>query len=93
MCFYFFKLLFYFKNFPLPSLPLRADEAPIFRILTIVVFVAGYITARFSLITAAIDLGYSAWDLGIVVRSFSRGWRKLNPALFEATDMCVFMLD
>ncbi|CAZ85429.1 unnamed protein product [Tuber melanosporum] len=37
-------------------------------VLTIVVFIAGYITARFSLITQAIDLGYFAWDHGVLGR-------------------------
>lgn len=37
------------------------------RLLAILVFIAGYITARFSLITQAIDLAYFAWDHGVVV--------------------------
>lgn len=37
------------------------------RLLVIVVFISGYITARFSLITQAIDLAYFAWDHGVVV--------------------------
>lgn len=42
----------------------RADQG---RLLAIVVFISGYITARFSLITQAIDLAYFAWDHGVVV--------------------------
>lgn len=42
----------------------RADQG---RLLAIVVFISGYITARLSLITQAIDLAYFAWDHGVVV--------------------------
>lgn len=42
----------------------RADQG---RLLAILVFISGYITARLSLITQAVDLAYFAWDHGVVV--------------------------
>ncbi|CUS15625.1 unnamed protein product [Tuber aestivum] len=50
-------------------------------VLTIVVFIAGYITARFSLITQAIDLGYFAWDHGVLGRA-TKGFLILSLFFF-----------
>lgn len=39
-----------------------------FSILTLAIFVAGYITARWDLVTRLYDLAIFAWDHGVVVR-------------------------
>ena len=41
-----------------------------FSILTLAIFVAGYITARWDLVTRLYDLAIFAWDHGVVVSSF-----------------------
>ena len=38
-----------------------------FSILTLAIFVAGYITARWDLVTRLYDLAIFAWDHGVVV--------------------------
>jgi phosphatidylinositol glycan class Q protein len=40
-----------------------------FSILTLAIFVAGYITARWDLVTRLYELAIFAWDHGVVVRS------------------------
>lgn len=40
-----------------------------FSILTLGIFVAGYITARWDLVTRLYELAIFAWDHGVVVRS------------------------
>ena len=44
-----------------------------FSILTLGIFVAGYITARWDLVTRLYELAIFAWDHGVVVCRF-RGW-------------------
>jgi phosphatidylinositol glycan class Q protein len=39
-----------------------------FSILTLAIFVAGYITARWDLVTRLYELAIFAWDHGVVVR-------------------------
>ncbi|KAH8148796.1 uncharacterized protein LAJ45_07139 [Morchella importuna] len=72
-------------------------------LLAILVFIAGYITARFSLITQAVELAYFAWDNGVVVNTpFSRshpsdnssppwlGWKLILPTTHLANwGVCV----
>lgn len=45
-----------------------------FSILTLGIFVAGYITARWDLVTRLYELAIFAWDHGVVVRLRSPGW-------------------
>ncbi len=40
-----------------------------FSILTLGIFVAGYITARWDLVTRLYELAIFAWDLGVVTRA------------------------
>ena len=40
-----------------------------FSVLTLAIFVAGYITARWDLVTRLYELAIFAWDHGVVVRS------------------------
>jgi phosphatidylinositol glycan class Q protein len=40
-----------------------------FSILALAIFVAGYITARWDLVTRLYDLAIFAWDHGVVVSS------------------------
>ena len=56
-----------------------------FSILTLGIFVAGYITARWDLVTRLYELAIFAWDHGVVVRSFmlsSKRRATLERALF-----------
>jgi len=46
-----------------------------FSILTLAIFVAGYITARWDLVTRLYELAIFAWDHGVVVGLFSREHR------------------
>lgn len=39
-----------------------------FSVLTLAIFVAGYITARWDLVTRLYELAIFAWDHGVVVR-------------------------
>lgn len=39
-----------------------------FSILTLAIFVAGYITARWDLVTRLYELAIFAWDKGVIVR-------------------------
>lgn len=41
-----------------------------FSILTLAIFVAGYITARWDLVTRLYELAIFAWDKGVIVRLF-----------------------
>lgn len=80
------KSLLYFNPVTSPYI-IRTDLHLVIRVLTIVVFIAGYITARFSLITQAIDLSYFAWDHGVLVRLFheSLGLKSLiSPPVLQA---------
>ena len=40
-----------------------------FSILTLAIFVAGYITARWDLVTRLYELAAFAWDKGVIVRA------------------------
>jgi hypothetical protein len=42
-----------------------------FSVLTLAIFVAGYITARWDLVTRLYELAIFAWDHGVVVRLYS----------------------
>ena len=44
-----------------------------FSVLTLGIFVAGYITARWDLVTRLYELAVFAWDYGVVVSSVSAG--------------------
>ena len=44
-----------------------------FSVLTLAIFVAGYITARWDLVTRLYDLAIFAWDHGVVV-SYKALW-------------------
>jgi hypothetical protein len=46
-----------------------------FSILTLGIFVAGYITARWDLVTRLYELAIFAWDHGVVVRFIAGFWR------------------
>ena len=50
-----------------------------FSILTLGIFVAGYITARWDLVTRLYELAIFAWDHGVVVSYARRRW--LDPLL------------
>lgn len=49
--------------------------------ITIVIFVAGYITARWDLITQLIQLGIFAYDHGVVARA-AKGFAVLSIVFF-----------
>lgn len=57
-----------------------------FSILTLGIFVAGYITARWDLVTRLYELAIFAWDHGVVVRLAGR--RDLTPR----SDLARFVL-
>lgn len=59
-----------------------------FSILTLGIFVAGYITARWDLVTRLYELAIFAWDHGVVVRllRLSRG-HPLRSDLGAATNV------
>jgi len=42
-----------------------------FSVLTLAIFVAGYITARWDLVTRFYELALFAWDHGVIVRAQS----------------------
>ena len=55
-----------------------------FSVLTLGIFVAGYITARWDLVTRLYELAIFAWDHGVVVRLSDLGLGPLRlrrPAL------------
>jgi len=56
----------------------RASMHP-FSILTLGIFVAGYITARWDLVTRLYELAIFAWDYGVVVSACSQ----LDPAIVQ----------
>jgi phosphatidylinositol glycan class Q protein len=51
-----------------------------FSILTLGIFVAGYITARWDLVTRLYELAIFAWDYGVVVSRHPAPLRALPPA-------------
>ena len=57
-----------------------------FSILTLAIFVAGYITARWDLVTRLYELAIFAWDHGVVVRLliFARTGLQANHILLGA---------
>lgn len=56
-----------------------------FSILTLGIFVAGYITARWDLVTRLYELAIFAWDHGVVVSVVVAGLRQpLSPPPLEA---------
>lgn len=62
-----------------------------FSIVTLGVFVAGYITARWDLVTRLYELAIFAWDHGVVVRasaSFRRGRPRLTLGLCSTGACC-----
>lgn len=63
-----------------------------FSVLTLGIFVAGYITARWDLVTRLYELAIFAWDHGVVVRSSGRlehpsapTWRALSLLIYLLT--------
>lgn len=48
-----------------------------FSILTLGIFVAGYITARWDLVTRLYELAIFAWENGVVVSPYPSFMRKL----------------
>lgn len=46
-----------------------------FSVLTLGIFVAGYITARWDLVTRLYELAIFAWDHGVVVRTTGPPYR------------------
>ncbi|KAI1139392.1 hypothetical protein F5Y05DRAFT_412493 [Hypoxylon sp. FL0543] len=50
-----------------------------FSILTLAIFVAGYITARWDLVTRLYELTIFAWDKGVIVRA-AQGFAALSLA-------------
>lgn len=51
-----------------------------FSVLTLGIFVAGYITARWDLVTRLYELAIFAWDHGVVVRLSNLGLTAAPPA-------------
>lgn len=45
-----------------------------FSVLTLGIFVAGYITARWDLVTRLYELAIFAWDHGVVVSALGLRW-------------------
>ncbi|RKF59547.1 Membrane protein [Erysiphe neolycopersici] len=52
-----------------------------FSILTLAIFVAGYITARWDLVTRIYELAIFAWDHGVVARTL-KGFAILSTVFF-----------
>jgi hypothetical protein len=52
-----------------------------FSVLTLGIFVAGYITARWDLVTRLYELAIFAWDHGVVTRT-AKGFVLLSVILF-----------
>lgn len=52
-----------------------------FSILTLGIFVAGYITARWDLVTRLYELAIFAWDHGVVVCFVAGGSERTHPSL------------
>lgn len=52
-----------------------------FSVLTLGIFVAGYITARWDLVTRLYELAIFAWDHGVVTRT-AKGFVLLSAILF-----------
>lgn len=61
-----------------------------FSVLTLGIFVAGYITARWDLVTRLYDLAIFAWDNGVVTRA-TKGFAALT-ALFLLVFVPVVLL-
>jgi phosphatidylinositol glycan class Q protein len=52
-----------------------------FSVLTLGIFVAGYITARWDLVTRLYELAIFAWEYGVVVSTGSPSNKELQPNL------------
>jgi phosphatidylinositol glycan class Q protein len=52
-----------------------------FSVLTVGIFVAGYITARWDLVTRLYELAIFAWDYGVVTRA-AKGFVVLSLSFF-----------
>lgn len=50
-----------------------------FSVLTLAIFVAGYITARWDLVTRLYELAIFAWDKGVIIRA-AQGFAALSVA-------------
>lgn len=60
-----------------------------FSILTLGIFVAGYITARWDLVTRLYELAIFAWDHGVVVRFTAGGLGEDTPlSPLPTGDLC-----
>ena len=57
-----------------------------FSILALAIFVAGYITARWDLVTRLYELAIFAWDHGVVVRSCTVVYELPTAAYFNSID-------
>lgn len=57
-----------------------------FSVLTLGIFVAGYITARWDLVTRLYELAIFAWDTGVFVRFLLACQLLLQPTLMRLAD-------